>query len=339
VEEKVKTSGRAMAGLLLFDPALPTYIVPLPALVYFDFNAFNRGVQVNLLTAILFNQIQVTVPHVLGGFDASASSTSLFVAGTERPFIDGRLQDQQGVGRRYGNLNLTLGHDLGADFRFDGSARFEEDVYSQPTEQSYRTPGFTYPDSGLTRELRGELSWLHAGFQLAGYFGQGLTPDGVFGPPGALQDVPDRGRFQRWGARTGYDAQLGSGAWLHGEVGWAGGQNFDRFNALNIGGIGGDVRIAGLRGNAVTADRLGYAKAGVVLPSGPGMRLTLSLDHAEFRVLDDPATRNFTGLGAAGDLPGFWVFTAVRLDLGVGLLSHLSGLRTLNGFVAFVRAV
>jgi hemolysin activation/secretion protein len=149
--------------------------------------------------------------------------------------------------------------------------------------------------------------------------------------------VPDQGRFQRWGARAGYDHKLGGGAWLRGETGWAGGQGFDRFKSLSIGGIGGDVRIAGIRSNAITADRLTYVKGGVVLPSGPGLRLSFSLDHARVRSLDDQQTRTFTGLGAAGDLPGFWVFTSVRLDLGLGVLSSMPGVRTVNGFVGFFR--
>lgn len=337
VEEKVNSSGRALVGGVLIDPSLQYGAFPLAALAYFDFNAFDRGVQVNLLTAIVFNQVQVTVPHLPGGFDFSASSVSLFLTTTERPIQDGRLQGDQGVGRRFATLNLGLGHDLGADFRFDGSARFQEDVFSQAPESKYRTPGFTIPRSGLTRELRGELSWLHAGFQLAGYYGRGQRPESVYGPPGALQEVPDQGRFQRWGMRAGYDYPLAGGTQLHGETGWAGGKGFDRFKSLSIGGIGGDVRIAGIRTNAITADRLAYAKAGVVLPSGPRMRLTLSLDHAQVRNLDDQKTRNFTGLGAAGDLPGFWMFTTVRLDLGMGLLSNMPGVRTVNGFVGLSR--
>jgi len=337
VEDQAKTSGRALGGVLLVDPSLSPPVFPLAGLAYFDFNAFNRGVQINLLTAIVFNSVQLTVPHALGRFDFTATSTSLFLPATERPILAGRLLSDQGVGRRFGTLNLGLGRDLGADFRFDGTARLQEDVFSEPRETQYRTPGFTIPRSGLTRELRGEVSWLHSGFQLAGYYGRGLRPESVYGPPDALQAVPDGGRFQRWGARAGYDYELGGGRWLHGETGWAGGQGFDRFKSLSIGGVGGDVRIAGIRSNAITADRLAYAKAGVVLPSGPSLRLTLSLDHAEVRSLDDGTTRNFTGLGIAGDLPGFWVFTTVRLDLGMGLLSNMSGVRTVNGFVGFFR--
>jgi hypothetical protein len=337
VEDKLKSSGRGLGLILLVDPTLPFPVVPLGGLAYIDFNAFNRGVQISALTAAVFNTAQITVPSALGGFDFTANSTSLFLAATERPIVNGELQSQQGVGRRFGNLNLTLGHELGAEFRFDGSARFQEDVFSLPLQTEYRTPGFTLPPSGLTRELRGALSWNQSGFQLAGYYGQGQRPEGVYGPPGELQSVPDNGRYQRWGASAGYDHVLGNGAWLHGETGWAGGQGFDRFKSLNIGGLGGDVRIAGLRTNAITADQLAYAKAGVVLPSGPRMRLTLSLDHAEFRSLDDQQTRNFTGLGAAGDLPGFWVFTTVRVDLGVGLLSDMPGVRSFNGIIAFLR--
>jgi hypothetical protein len=67
------------------------------------------------------------------------------------------------------------------------------------------------------------------------------------------------------------------------------------------------------------------------------MRLTLSLDGARFRTLDDQRTWDYAGLGVAGDLPGFWVFTAVRLDLGMGLLSDMPGVRSINGMVAFLR--
>jgi hypothetical protein len=337
VEEKLKSSGRALAAVLLVDPTLPLPVVPLGGLAYFDYNAFDRGIQISFLTAIIYNQFQLMVPHALGGFDFSANSTSLFLAATERPIVDGQLQAQQGVARRFGTLNLTLGHDLGAGFRFAGSALFEEDIFSLPLQTEYRTPGFTLPPSGLTRQWRGKLSWNGSGLQFAGYYGQGRRPEGVYGPPGALEAVPDQGRFQRWGGSAGYDYQMGIGGWLHGETGWAAGQGFDRFNSLNIGGTGGDVRIAGLRTNAVDADRLTYAKAGVVFPSGPHMRLTLSLDGARFRTLDDQRTWDYAGLGVAGDLPGFWVFTAVRLDLGMGLLSDMPGVRSINGIVAFLR--
>jgi hypothetical protein len=337
VEETAKSSGRAIGAVVLVDPALSPPVAPLAGLAYFDFNAFGRGVQINALTAILFNQGRITVPRALGGFDFSADSTSLLLAATERPIQDGRLQAQQGVGRKFGTLNLSLGHDLGAGFRFEGSERLQEDVFGQPLQTEYRSPGFMLPPSGLTRELRGELYWQHAGLQLGGYYGRGQRPEGSYGLPGALQEVPDQGRFQRWGGYAGYDYKLGGGSWLHGECGWAGGQGFDRFKSLSIGGVTGDVKIAGIRSNAVTADQLRYAKAGVVLPSSPGLRLTFSLHFARFRTQDDQRTWDFTGLGASGDLPGFWVFTTVRLDLGVGLLSDMPGVRSASGYVALLR--
>ena len=191
------------------------------------------------------------------------------------------------------------------------------------------------PPSGWNPQLTGELSWLHKGFQLVGYGGGGWRPSGVFGLPGALQEV--QSHFTRWGGHVGYDYQVAPGAWLHGEAGHAGGAGFDRFDSLNVGGTGGDVRVAGIRGNAITADRLDYLKGGVVLPTGPSLRLTLSLDQAWVRSLDNEKTYELTGLGVAGDLPGFWWFTTVRVDLGVGLLSSLPGVRSFNGFVAFLR--
>ena len=337
VEQQSRSSGRALGAVLLVDPTLPFPVVPLGGFAYFNFNAFNRGIQINALTAILFNQVTVTVPRVFGGFDLAADSTTLFLTATERPIVNGQLQAQQGVGRRFGTLDLTLGHDLGGGFRFETAARFQLDVFSLPPQEQYRTPGFTLPPSGVTRELRGDLSWQHAGLQVSGYAGLGQRPDGSFGPPGALQAIADQGQYRRWGAQAGYDFKLDSGAWLHGETGWAGGSGFDRFKALSVGGVSGDVRIAGIRSDAITADRLVYAKAGVALPSGPGLRLSFSLDHAEFRSLDDQRTRNFTGLGTTGDLPGFGWFTTVRVDLGVGLLSDMPGIRSVNGYLALLR--
>ena len=337
VAAKPRSSGRGVGAVLLVDPTLAFPVVPLGGLAYFDFDALGRGIQISALTAVLFNRVQVAVPHALGGFDLAADSTSLLLASTERPIVNGRLLDQQGVGRRFGTLNLGLGRDLGAGFRLQGSARFQLDGFTVPRETQYRTDGYTLPPPGWTRELRGELSWLGNGFQAAGYYGLGRRPEGVYGPPGDLQAVPDQGRFRRWGGDLGYDHKLGGGAWLHGEAGLAGGRGFDRFKSLSVGGLGGDVRIAGIRSHAITADQLAYAKAGVVLPAGRNLRLTLTLDHARVRSLDDQKTRGFTGLGAAGDLPGIGWFTTVRMDLGVGLLSDLPGVRTVNGFVALLR--
>jgi hypothetical protein len=130
---------------------------------------------------------------------------------------------------------------------------------------------------------------------------------------------------------------VGLGTWLHGEAGYAGGQGFSRFDALQVGGTGGDVRVAGIRSNAIAADRLDYAKASIIVPTGPTLRLTFSLDQGWVRTQDNEKTYAITGLGIAGDLPGFWWFTNERVDLGVGLLSTLPGVRSFNGFVALLR--
>jgi hypothetical protein len=65
--------------------------------------------------------------------------------------------------------------------------------------------------------------------------------------------------------------------------------------------------------------------------------LSLSLEHARARSLDDQKTYGMSGVGITGDLPGFWLFTAVRVDLGVGVQSDIAGVRTVNGYVALLR--
>jgi hypothetical protein len=336
-EEKARTAGRAMGLFLFLDPNLNPPVFPAGGLVYFDFNAFERGVQINAMTALVFNSFSMAIPSAFGGMDLGLRSTALFFSGTERPVERGKLADKDGVGRRFANLGTTLGRDLGAGFRAELEGGLLYDRYALAREEKYRTPGFELPPSGLTRTMTVEGSWQARGFQIRAYHGWGQRPDGAYGTAAQPQEVPEGGAFRRWGGSLGYDRKLSSGAWLHGEGGFAAGRAFDRFNALDIGGLGGTVRIAGIRSGAVAADRLSFAKAGVVLPSGPGLRLSLTLDHARVRALDDQKDYRFTGLGVAGDLPGFWWFTTVRVDLGAGLKSDIPGLRTVNGWVALLK--
>lgn len=335
VEDRPRTSGRAIGGVLLVDPTLPLPVVPLAGLAYFDYDALGKGIQVSALTAVVFNTARVAVPDLGAGFNLSGNTTLSLLPATERPVRNGHLVDGEGVGRRSGDLGLGLAHDLGAGFRVEARGDARYDAYSKPWKDQYWTEGYVLPPSGWTTELDGTLSWLHSGFQVAGDLGAGRRPEGVYGLPGDLRTL--QGAFRRYGGHVGYDYEVAQGRWLHGEAGYQGGTGFDRFHSLDVGGLGGDVRVAGMRSNAITADRLTYAKAGVVLPTGPRLRLTLSLDQAWIHGMDDQKTYAVTGLGVAGDLPGFGWFTTVRVDLGVGLLSTLPGVRSVNGLVALLR--
>ncbi|WP_279341625.1 hypothetical protein [Geothrix sp. SG200] len=336
IEEKPKSSGRALAAVVLADPGLTPPVAPLGGLLYFDYNAFGKGVQLNALTAILFNTASLAIPRGLGSFDVSADATALLLKGTERPVVNGRLSDRDGVGRRFGKMGLELGRDLGLGFRLEGRGDFEYDDFSEG-DSKYRTPGYQLPPSGLTRIGTLQGSWLFRGFQVRAYHGWGRRPDGTYGLAADLQEVPDGGDFRRWGGSLGLDRELSPGLWFHGEAGWASGRAFDRFKALDVGGLGGVVRIAGIRANAITADRLSYAKTALAIPTGPNLRLSLSLEYARARSLDDQKTYGMGGVGVTGDLPGFWLFTAVRVDLGVGVQSDIAGVRTVNGYVALLR--
>jgi hypothetical protein len=335
IEENAKSNGRAIAAVILVDPNTSPAVLPLAGLAYFDYNAFGKGVQVNALTAIVYNTANVAIPRGLGSFDVSANASALLIKGTERPVVNGQLSNQDGVGRRFGTLGFELGHDLGLGFRLEGRSDFVYNDYSEG-DSKYRTPGFVLPPSGLTRMGTLQGSWLFRGFQIRGFQGWGKRPEGIYGTPDHPQSVPEGGDFTRFGGSLGLDREVTPGFWFHSEAGWAGGRAFDRFNALDVGGAG-SVHIAGIRSNAIAADQVSYAKTGLAIPTGPNLRLTISLEHARARSLDDGKTYGVSGVGLTGDLPGFWWFTTVRVDLGAGLQSDIAGVKTVNGYIAFLR--
>jgi len=336
IDEKAKSSGRALAGLVLVEPGMTPPVMPLGGFVYFDYNAFGKGVQVNTLVAGVFNTVNLAIPRGLGGFDVSANAMGLLLKGTDRPVVNGKLADRDGVGRRFGMAGVELGHDLGLGFRLEGRGDFLYDDYSEG-ETKYRTPGYALPPSGLTKMGTLQGSWLFRGFQIRGFHGWGKRPEGTYGTAADPQIVPEGGDFKRYGGSLGLDREVKPGFWFHGEAGWVGGRAFDRFNSLDVGGLGSMVRIAGIRSNAIAADQVSYAKTALAIPTGPNLRLSVSLEHGRARGLDDGKTYGVTGLGLAGDLPGFWWFTSVRVDLGVGLQSDIAGVKTVSGYVALLR--
>ena len=164
---------------------------------------------------------------------------------------------------------------------------------------------------------------------MKGLYGAGRRPAGTYGTG---QVIPEEGRFHYWGGTLGFDRRLDSDWMLHGELGRVSGKGFDRFLQ-----VGGEARVEGVNTAAVPSDRTDFGKVAVGLPPGRFLRLTFALDHARLRALDNGRTYGFTGLGLAGDLPGFGWFTTVRMNLGVGLQSDIEGLKGTQGYLALLR--
>jgi len=337
LELKQRTSGRAIGGAIMADPSLPFPVIPAAALALFDFDAFGKGIQYNAIIAGVFNMGTLNVPHLPGGFDLGVTASGGVLAFTDRPAKDGKLLDKDGVARQSGQIGVGVGRDLGFGFRGRIHGRGIYNRYSDAKEEEYRTPGYVIPPSGMTLALSGELTWMRSGFLLRGNYGEGKRPNGVFGPPDDVRPLADGGRYKTWGALAAYDLRLNSLAWVHGEVGMDGGSGFDRFLSLGLGGMGGIGRVAGIRGGAVETDRIQYASLGYIFPASPMLRFSCSIDHARARSMDDQKTYRFTGLGIAGDIPGFWWFTTIRADIGIGLQSDIPGLKSVNGFIALLR--
>ncbi len=332
IEEKVRTRGRAWGGLVVVDPQLDIPVLPLAGLALWDFDAFGRGIQYNVLTAVLYNQGSLMVPNIGLGVDLSASATLMAFKGDERPSQGGRELDRDAVSRRSQMLRIGLGRDLGRGFRLSAEGRFQHDAFGEARDEDTRTPGFLPPPSGWTRLTTGTLSWQGGGFQARGFYGTGQRPAGSFGLPEAPQAIAEGGRFRRYGGALGYDHDLGGGLWLNAGAGLVAGRGFDRFESVDVSEF-----VQGIRAHALATDRVHHADLRFVVPTGPRLRLTLGLEHARARSLEDGRVHAFTGATLAGDLPGFGWFTTVRVDLGIGLQSPIAGTKGASGTIALLR--
>jgi len=337
VDPRSRTAGRAFGTGLMVDPSASSAVTPYAALLLYDFDAWGKGIQYSLETAVIVNAASISIPNLGAGFDGAADLGLSLLKDTLRPVRQGRLVDAEGVGRRRQTGGVTLGHDLGWGFRASLAGQLELNQYSLAPEDQYRSPDFLLPPSGLDRLVTGGLDWQGHGVTLQARYGQGQRPEGSYGRSGAIVDVPEGGRYRQWQGLAAYNLDLGRGRWLDLGLGRMAGSGFDRFKALEVDGLGAGAMAPGLRTGAIAADRVDYGRVSYVVPAGADLRLTFKLATTRMRSLDDQKSYSFTGLGIAGDLPGFWWFTTTRVDLGVGLQSQIAGVRTVNGTVSLLR--
>jgi hypothetical protein len=251
----------------------------------------------------------------------------------ERPVVDGELLDGEAVDRSFLRTSLTLGKDLGAGFRFEGSGLFDYNRFEETKDEDHETPGFNPPPSGWQLAWQGSLGWQYRGFQAKGLYGSGHRPEGVYGMAEDPQTIPDGGDFSYWGGSLGFDRSVGDRWMLHGELGRLLGNGFDRFLQ-----VGGEARVSGVNTAALPSDRTDFAKLSLGLPASRLLRLTASLDHGRLRAIDNGESYRFTGLGLAGDIPGFGWFTTIRVNFGIGLQSDIHDLTGVQGYLALLRA-
>lgn len=331
-DAKAKSNGIAAAGVVIMDPNQSPPVLPLAGLLFFDLNAGGRGVQYSFLTAVLYNYLSLTVPDLAFGTALHASANLSALAQVDQPVVHGQLQDRDGVQQRSQAAGVDLSRDLGLGLRFNLSENVVFNDYTTPGDRRYVTPGFTNPATGFNTFTQGQLTWQRSGLSLRTYYGEGHRPDRPWGEAGALQAVPEAGRYQRWGGAAVYDVELGRDLWLQTTLGEATGRAFDRFQAIPFDGL-----VSGIKPDTLVADQVAYGQVRVTVPTGPSLRLNLALDHGVARSQDDQKHYGFTGLSIAGDLPGFWWFTAVNVAMGIGLQSDIPGLRSVNGMITFIR--
>jgi hypothetical protein len=331
LQQKQPSFARMVGVGIVADPALDYPVLPVAGFAFLDYDAFGKDIQYFLLPMGVYNMGTISVPNLPYGFDLGIDFVGGFLPSTDRPALDGKLLDKEGVSRQTGQISLSLGRVMPRGFRLrlDGQTIYNR--YSEAKDEKYRTPGYIIPPSGFTSSLTAEVAWMYRGFQLRGNYGEGIRPDGFFGLPDDPQPIANGGKFKRWGGAAAYDYRLNHKGWIQGELGMERGTGGDRFWSLT------SSRAPGFRSHGIKSDQVQRATLGYVHPASQFFRLSCHIDHSRARSMDNKKTYGFTGLALTADIPGFKWFTLLRADIGIGLHSDIPGIKGVNGTIAALR--
>lgn len=358
VQENVATR-QLLAGVGAFDNASQDRALVVPALNYFDFDLFGRGIQTNVFFAGVFANATLSKPDYFGGRMDLTVDTSLSAVGFDDKLFVGDVESrEERLEIRPQRVALRAGFPLGEFVKLNLIGALEARAYELDEEAREEIAEL---GGGLSYVLpEDHLSWtgtLQARFNRRGYrasvegsvsarseweafglydaatmqFGR-IDPAGMFvaGPPEPVED-----RYTRFRASLFKEWFLPKFQKTRGEVSWLDGRDLDRFSRYNFSFLGDD-RLHGFSGSGVRFDRGAIVRAGYSFNLFGAIRFDLGVDTA--RVEDESTgdgSRSFTGAGLSGNFPGPWK-TVFNLSYGRALASDIPELEGQDEFLFLV---
>ena len=291
------------------------YPVPMVGIDYFSNDFLGTGSQVNFFFAGVFLNANLADPSFLGSrWDAGVRLGGMGLAAEENLYRNGEEIEGEEVDSRWANLDLFLGHPLGAFGKIDLTCAFDYEDFGRSETTA---DDFVLPQDTLTRSLGLELTYSRGGYRLSGrVFSFNRSNWEPWGLPGNGEYDPAAKDYLRW--RIG----LAKSWWVTGLTKLSlryehlDGRDLDRFSKYGFDTFG-DSRVAGYQRGLITASNADVVHLGYGFNLADVLRIELRGDAAwatdETTGLDREL---LAGVSLNGTVIGPWQ-TVINFDIGV----------------------
>jgi len=289
---------RTLAGGVIIDPNI-SQPLPFAGISYVDFNLFDTGSQLNLFFGGAYAQLAFSVPSINGTrWQLAGRAVGIATSYNDRSFRNGREIYEEGIRQRPAFASVWLLRRLTP--RVSIRAGYELD-YTRLRRAPETGSAFIVPADQVAHGARIAIEGQRGGWTASMWWNPAWRSG--WRSWGAGDEYRDQHRdYQRYGAMLSRSTPISPRVVTRVEVQAMGGRDLDRFSRYSFGSF--DNRLRGYPSALVRYDRGAVARGALAWSASRLVRIDGFLDTA---AVHDPGfgdgLRNYTGLGAAAEVP------------------------------------
>ena len=293
--ERVRT---IVAGAIV-DPNI-SHPLPFAGVSYVDFDLFGTGIQFNGFYGGTFGQLAFSMPSLAGSrWQLAGRAFGIATAFNDRAFVNGIEQYEQNIQQRPLHGSVWMMRPLTP--RVSMRAGYELD-FVHYSSSSTTSPEFVVPPAQVVHALRLGIELHRTGWNGSVWWSPAVRTGWRAWGRAAAEFEPRHREFQRYGVSLTRSMVFTPALVGRLEASWMGGRDLDRFSRYAFGAF--DNRLRGYPAALIRYDRGAVVRGALAWSAAPRLRIDGFADVAFVRDPGfGPATRQFSGLGAAIETP------------------------------------
>ncbi len=348
-------------------------VVPLAGINYFNYDLFDRDIQLNVLFAGVLGFVTLSKPGLFGGkVDATVDVTATALDFQDTIFAEGNESEFEEIETQPQNIALRLGVPAGQFVRFNLIGRATRRTFSVFDDAQNALDGFNVangvdwgyqlPSDHTLTTGAVEIEFNRKGWALTGTYERANRSD--WRPFGLLDrqalaagsstpflefqggDFRDAANYQaveipelfedfsRWGLSGFKEWFLTNFQKARVGFDYLDGEDLDRFSQYEFSFFGDD-QLNGFSGSGVRFDRGTILRTGYSFNVFEAIRIDANLDTARVERGLALDDQSFTGFGLNANFIGPWK-TVINVSYGIALDSDIPSLENEQEFLVFV---